>query len=95
MVSEVKISGDLELLSSIANGLPITEDLETIMNIESLKAPPVQKKRFFLLVGVFSTANNFERRMALRRTWMQYEAVRSGHVAVRFFTGLVSEASPL
>jgi len=26
--------------------------------------------------------------MALRRTWMQYEAVRSGDVVVRFFSGL-------
>ncbi|KAM0846347.1 hypothetical protein ACQ4PT_055722 [Festuca glaucescens] len=57
-------------------------------SVELLKAPPLPKKRIFLLVGVFSTGNNFKRRMALRRTWMQYESVRSGEVAVRFFTGL-------
>nr|XP_027118560.1 beta-1,3-galactosyltransferase GALT1-like [Coffea arabica] len=32
--------------------------------------------------------NNFKRRMAVRRTWMQYGPVRSGTIAVRFFVGL-------
>ncbi|XP_044958084.1 hydroxyproline O-galactosyltransferase GALT3 [Hordeum vulgare subsp. vulgare] len=86
-VAEVKVSGDLELLSILANGLPVSEDVD-MASVELLKAPPVPKKRIFLLVGVFSTGNNFKRRMALRRTWMQYESVRSGEVAVRFFTGL-------
>ncbi|EMS49060.1 putative beta-1,3-galactosyltransferase 16 [Triticum urartu] len=86
-VAGVKVSGDLELLSILANGLPVSEDVD-MASVELLKAPPVPKKRIFLLVGVFSTGNNFKRRMALRRTWMQYESVRSGEVAVRFFTGL-------
>jgi hydroxyproline O-galactosyltransferase 2/3/4/5/6 len=88
-VAEVKVSGDLELLSFLVNGLPFSEDID-LASVEFLKAPPVTKKRIFLMVGVFSTGNNFKRRMALRRTWMQYEAVRSGDVVVRFFTGLVS-----
>ncbi|GJN21418.1 hypothetical protein PR202_gb08890 [Eleusine coracana subsp. coracana] len=46
-----------------------------------------------LLIGIFSTANNFKRRMAIRRTWMQYDAVRQGVVAVRFFVGLTSAVS--
>lgn len=82
-------SGDLELLSFLANELPVSEDID-MENVAVLKAPPLPKKQTFLLVGVFSTGNNFKRRMALRRTWMQYEAVRSGDVVVRFFTGLVS-----
>ncbi|KAK3160771.1 hypothetical protein QOZ80_1BG0064210 [Eleusine coracana subsp. coracana] len=86
-VAEVKISGDLELLSFLVNGLPVSEDID-MASVELLKAPLVPKKRIFLMVGVFSTGNNFKRRMALRRTWMQYEAVRSGDVVVRFFTGL-------
>jgi hypothetical protein len=86
-VAEVKVSGDLELLSILANGLPVSEDVD-MASVELLKAPPLPKKRIFLLVGVSSTGNNFKRRMAMRRTWMQYESVRSGEVAVRFFTGL-------
>lgn len=75
----------------VASGLPTLEDLEHIDDLEVLKATPIlSHKPLDLLVGVFSTANNFKRRMAVRRSWMQYPAVRSGAVAVRFFVGLVS-----
>ncbi|KAI3733643.1 hypothetical protein L6452_13091 [Arctium lappa] len=89
LVSEVRISGDLKLVSVVASGLPTSEDSDHIIDLESLKSPsiPLQKK-INLLIGVFSTANNFKRRMAVRRTWMQYPAVKSGEVAVRFFVGL-------
>ena len=80
----------MELLSALAKDLPVSEDLDLAVDVEHLKAPPFSRKRLVMLVGVFSSGNNFERRMALRRTWMQYEAVRSGDVAVRFFIGLVS-----
>lgn len=87
-VTQVRIAGDLKLASAILSGLPTSEDLEN-PNLESLKAPPVPDDRDVdLLIGVFSTANNFKRRMAIRRTWMQYDAVRQGAVAVRFFVGL-------
>ncbi|MQM11742.1 hypothetical protein Taro_044652 [Colocasia esculenta] len=88
LVNGVRVAGDLDLLSSLANGLPVSEGADSAGDIDDLKALSVPKKRLFLLVGVFSTGNNFERRMAIRRSWMQYKAVRSGDVAVRFFTGL-------
>lgn len=90
-VSRVKVAGGLDLLSALAKGLPVSEDNDLVVDLEHLKAPSVSRKRLVMLVGVFSTGNNFERRMALRRSWMQYEAVRSGDVAVRFFIGLVSD----
>uniref|UniRef100_A0A0E0DZE5 Galectin n=1 Tax=Oryza meridionalis TaxID=40149 RepID=A0A0E0DZE5_9ORYZ len=90
-VGEVRIAGDIKLLSVIASGLPTTEDFEHVTDLEILKAPPVpMDKPLDLFIGIFSTANNFKRRMAVRRTWMQYDAVRSGKAAVRFFVGLVS-----
>lgn len=92
LVSGVRVVGDVELVSALAKGLPVSEDMDMVI-AEHLKAPPISKKRLILLIGVFSSCNNFDRRMALRRSWMQYEAVRSGEVAVRFFTGLVSNAS--
>ncbi|MBA0827856.1 hypothetical protein Goarm_012600, partial [Gossypium armourianum] len=87
-VSGVKVVGGLDLLSAFAKGLPVPEDHDLIVNSKILKAPVITRKRLVMLVGVFSTGNNFERRMALRRSWMQFEAVRSGDVAVRFFIGL-------
>lgn len=92
LVSGVRLSGDVEPVSAIAKGLPVSEDSDLVVDVEHLRAPPIAKKRLVLLIGVFSSCNNFNRRMALRRSWMQYDAVRSGEVAVRFFTGLVSEA---
>lgn len=90
-VGKVKVSGGLNLLSALAKDLPVSEDHDLVVDVELLKAPSIPKKRLVMLVGVFSSGNNFERRMALRRSWMQYEPVRSGDVAVRFFIGLVSE----
>lgn len=89
LVSGVRIAGDLKLLSVLANGLPTSEDLDLVVDLESLKAPPlIPLKKLPMFIGVFSTGNNFERRMAVRRSWMQYQAVRTGEVAVRFFVGL-------
>ncbi|KAL8518699.1 hypothetical protein ACS0TY_009883 [Phlomoides rotata] len=89
LVNEVRISGDMNLISVVASGLPTSEDLEHIIDLEDLKAVPIPPGRQLnLFVGIFSTANNFKRRMAVRRSWMQYPQVRSGQVAVRFFVGL-------
>ncbi|KAI3948871.1 hypothetical protein MKX01_022285 [Papaver californicum] len=83
-----RISGDLKLVPVLASGLPISEDLDHIVDLEVLRAPPLPSKSLDLFIGVFSTANNFKRRMAVRRSWMQYDAVRSGAVAVCFFVAL-------
>ncbi|XP_010937161.1 beta-1,3-galactosyltransferase GALT1 [Elaeis guineensis] len=89
LVSEARISGDINLISVLASGLPTSEDLDHVMDLEMLKSPPMPiHKAVDLFIGIFSTANNFKRRMAVRRTWMQYDAVKSGAVAVRFFVGL-------
>ncbi|KAI9196698.1 hypothetical protein LWI28_026198 [Acer negundo] len=87
-VTGVKVAGGMDLFSAFAKGLPVSEDVDLIVDVENLKAPLVSRKRLVMLIGVFSAGNNFERRMALRRSWMQYKAVRSGEVAVRFFIGL-------
>ena len=86
----MRISGDVELISVLASGLPTSEDSEHTIDLETLKAVPLARQGpLDLFIGVFSTANNFKRRMAMRRTWMQYPEVRSGTAAVRFFVGLV------
>lgn len=96
LVSEIRISGDLKLISILASGLPTSEDSEHIIDLESLKSRPIPVQTpLDLFIGVFSTANNFKRRMAVRRTWMQYDAVRSTAIAVRFFVGLVGVSCDL
>ncbi|KAE8675804.1 Beta-1,3-galactosyltransferase 15 [Hibiscus syriacus] len=89
LVNQVKISGDIKLTSVLASGLPTSEDSEHINDLDALRAVPLKPHHpLDLFIGVFSTANNFKRRMAVRRTWMQYPAVKSATVAVRFFVGL-------
>ncbi|KAF3329190.1 beta-1,3-galactosyltransferase 15 [Carex littledalei] len=89
LASEVKVSGEIKLLSVIASGLPTSEEVDHVVDLELLKAPPLPvNKTVNLVIGVFSNANNFKRRMSIRRTWMQYDAVRSCSVVVRFFVGL-------
>lgn len=89
MITRMRFSGDLELKEVLVNGLPISDDASLIPDLKLLKAPKVAKN-VTLFVGVFSSNSNFVRRMALRRTWMQYPSVRNGSVVVRFFVGLVS-----
>ncbi|PIN23267.1 Galactosyltransferase [Handroanthus impetiginosus] len=88
LVNRVHVKGGLNIVSVLAKGLPVTEDVDLVADAQQLKATSLSNKRVVLLIGVFSSGNNFERRMAIRRTWMQYDAVRSGAVAVRFFIGL-------
>ncbi|CAN6484558.1 unnamed protein product [Victoria cruziana] len=89
LVNDVRIYGDLKLHSVLASGLPSSEDVDHAVDLETLKAIPLSpKQQLELFIGIFSTANNFKRRMAVRRTWMQYDSVRKGKVAVRFFVGL-------
>ncbi|KAL3641864.1 hypothetical protein CASFOL_012679 [Castilleja foliolosa] len=89
LVNRVNVRGGLSIVSMLAKGLPVDKDVDLVADVQQLKATPLSNNRsLLLLIGVFSSGNNFERRMAIRRTWMQYDAVRSGDVAVRFFIGL-------
>nr|GEX27872.1 beta-1,3-galactosyltransferase GALT1 [Tanacetum cinerariifolium] len=90
LVSEVMITKDIKVVSVVASGLPTSKDSYHIIEQESLKSHLISlKKKINLFIIVFSTANNFKRKMASRRTWMQYAAVKSGQVAVCFFVGLI------
>ncbi|KAH7532649.1 hypothetical protein FEM48_Zijuj04G0044300 [Ziziphus jujuba var. spinosa] len=89
LVNEVRISEDISLISFVASGLPTSENSEQVVDLEALKSAPLpSRKPLDLFIGIFSTATNFKRRMAVRRTWMQYNVVKTGAVAVRFFVGL-------
>lgn len=91
LVGKVEVQGDLRLASIVATGLPMSENLAGMPGLEELRAPPLPPKsqNVALFIGVFSSSSNFDRRMAQRKSWMQYDDVRSGVVVVRFFVGLV------
>ena len=89
LVNNVRLKGNVKPISILSTNLPTLEDIADV-GLEFLEAPRLlPKRRTKLFIGVFSTANNFDRRMAVRRSWMQYETVRSGDVTVRFFVGQV------
>ncbi|XP_078444748.1 galactosyltransferase1 [Wolffia australiana] len=89
LVNAVRISGEFRPISVLVGGLPTSEDFEHVVDLASLQSPVLPPRQpLALFVGVVSAANNFKRRMAIRRSWMQYDLVRSGRVAVRFFVGL-------
>ncbi|KAK6159948.1 hypothetical protein DH2020_003329 [Rehmannia glutinosa] len=54
LVSEVRIAGDINLISVVASGLPTSEDLEHIIDLETLKAVPIPPRRQLDLFLVFS-----------------------------------------
>ncbi|XP_075516259.1 hydroxyproline O-galactosyltransferase GALT3 isoform X2 [Primulina tabacum] len=87
LVNRVSVKGGLTIMSLLAKGLPVTEDVD-LADAQNLRAPSLSNKRLAVLIGVFSAGINFERRMAIRRTWMKYDSIESGDVAVRFFIGL-------
>nr|GEW75770.1 beta-1,3-galactosyltransferase GALT1 [Tanacetum cinerariifolium] len=65
LLSEVRISGDIKVVSVVASGLPTFEDSDHIIDLESLKSPSISpKKKINVFIGVFSTANNFKLKMA-------------------------------
>ncbi|KAI9126417.1 hypothetical protein K1719_002838 [Acacia pycnantha] len=74
-----------------SEGIQMTVDGKHISSFafrETLEPWLVSETPLDLLIGVFSTANNFKRRMAVRRTWLQYNAVQSNTAAMRFFVAL-------
>lgn len=89
LVNRVLIRGDVQPSSVVMTGLPATEDTMFAPDLEAIRALPLSGS-VELFIGVISSSNNYARRMAVRRTWLQYPSVRNRTVAVRFFVGLVS-----
>ncbi|MCE2056051.1 hypothetical protein HAX54_043969 [Datura stramonium] len=52
--------GGVDIISILAKGLPVSNELDLGYDVEHLKSPSTPKKRLVLLIGVFSTGNNFE-----------------------------------
>lgn len=53
------------------------------------KAAPVFGEYVELFIGILSAGNHFAERMAVRKSWMQHDLIKSSHVVARFFVALV------
>ncbi|KAF5752712.1 Galactosyltransferase family protein isoform 1 [Tripterygium wilfordii] len=86
------IKGDVDVHSVYATALPTSHPSFSPQRVlemsEKWKAHPLPKVPVRLFIGVLSATNHFAERMAVRKTWMQSSAIKSSHVAVRFFVAL-------
>ncbi|KAG6426330.1 hypothetical protein SASPL_110552 [Salvia splendens] len=83
------INGDIDVHSIVAAALPTSHpsaaprehlDMSLKWKSPSLPSQPVD-----LFIGVLSAGNHFAERMAVRKSWMQYELIKSANVVTRFF----------
>lgn len=58
------------------------------------RAPALPIGQVDLFIGILSAGNHFAERMAVRKTWMQHNSIKSSSVVARFFVALVHENFP-
>lgn len=89
----LEVKGDVDVHSIYATSLPTSHPSfspqRALEMSETWKAMPLPKHPIKLFIGVLSASNHFAERMAVRKTWMQSDAIKSSDVVVRFFVALV------
>ena len=87
------LNGDVDVQSVFAASLPASHpSFAPQQHLEMFKkwqAPPLPNGQAELFIGVLSAGNHFAERMAVRKTWMQHELIRSSKIVARFFVALV------
>ncbi|XP_020575109.1 hydroxyproline O-galactosyltransferase GALT2-like [Phalaenopsis equestris] len=90
--ASIAIKGNVDVHSVFASSLPSSHpsfSRQQVLELsESWKSGPLPKQPIVLFVGILSAANHFAERMAIRRTWMQYSAIKLSNVVARFFVAL-------
>ncbi|KAF6167457.1 hypothetical protein GIB67_031658 [Kingdonia uniflora] len=88
------IKGDVDVHSVYATSLPTSHpsfSLQRVLEMsEKWKAQPLPQSPVQLFIGILSATNHFAERMAVRKTWMQSDAVKSLNAVARFFVALYS-----
>ncbi|KAH1131131.1 hypothetical protein J1N35_002509 [Gossypium stocksii] len=86
------LNGDIDVHAVFASSLPTSHPSDaTQKNLEmsnQWKAPPLPEQPVDLFIGILSAGNNFAERMAIRKSWMQHNLVKSSIVHVRFFVAV-------
>ncbi|TYH09281.1 hypothetical protein ES288_A07G082600v1 [Gossypium darwinii] len=86
------LNGDIDVHAVFASSLPTSHPSDaTQKNLEmsnQWKAPPLPEQPVDLFIGILSAGNHFAERMAIRKSWMQHNLVKSSIVHVRFFVAV-------
>ncbi|GAB2289569.1 Hydroxyproline O-galactosyltransferase galt6 [Dionaea muscipula] len=86
------VNGDVDVHSVIAASLPSSHpsfapkkqlEMSSEWQAPSLPLGPVE-----LFIGILSAGNHFAERMAVRKSWMQHNLIKSSKVVARFFVAL-------
>ncbi|KAF3958706.1 hypothetical protein ACB098_04G119100 [Castanea mollissima] len=88
----LSVSGDVDIHSVFAASLPSSHPSfapQQHLDFSSRwKAPPLPDEHVELFVGILSAGNHFAERMAVRKSWMQHNLIKSSNVVARFFVAL-------
>ncbi|XP_071737472.1 hydroxyproline O-galactosyltransferase GALT6-like [Rutidosis leptorrhynchoides] len=88
----LSLKGDVDVNSIIAGSLPSAhpsyDPQKTLEMLDKWRAPPISDEPIRLFIGVLSAGNHFSERMAVRKSWMMYDLIKSSHAVARFFVAL-------
>ncbi|KAM7276861.1 hypothetical protein ACFE04_018727 [Oxalis oulophora] len=86
------LNGDIDVQSVFAASLPTSHPSYAPQRhlelSEKWKAPLLSEQPVELFIGILSAGNHFAERMAVRKSWMQHNLVKSSNVVARFFVAL-------
>ncbi|PWA34308.1 galactosyltransferase family protein [Artemisia annua] len=86
------LNGDIEVTAVFAASLPSTHPSfapqRHLEMSDKWKAPPLPEGPIDMFIGILSAGNHFAERMAVRKSWMQHNLIKSSHVVARFFVAL-------
>ncbi|GFP79965.1 probable beta-1 3-galactosyltransferase 19 [Phtheirospermum japonicum] len=87
----LSLSGDVDVVSIFAASLPTLRPSYAQKHLDfsdRWRAPPVPDGPVELFIGILSAGSHFGERMAVRKSWMQHELIRSSRVVARFVVAL-------
>ncbi|XP_030496931.2 hydroxyproline O-galactosyltransferase GALT4 [Cannabis sativa] len=86
------VNGDVDVHSVFAASLPTSHpSFSPQRHLEMStrwKAPNLPNGQVGLFIGILSAGNHFAERMAVRKSWMQHDLIKSSDVVARFFVAL-------
>ncbi|KAK6153357.1 hypothetical protein DH2020_012996 [Rehmannia glutinosa] len=88
----LSLKGDIDVISIFAASLPSSHPSygpqKHLDLSDRWKAPQIPDGPVELFIGILSAGNHFAERMAVRKSWMQHELIKSSRVVARFIVAL-------